>query len=806
MIQDRTREGSTATMWLLLVSALAHGCGGESKSGPAHVDAPDILVSDVSDVLDTSFVDVALADVDQGDADDVDADDAPAELVDRSDPETPVSSDIDSHELIELDDDAFFDAMGGGVDVTVTDSGSDESSDVYDEPDVGPCCEVEPICAQGTSCRALAPSGETQRCLPTALEPGACFLNSDCGSDESVVCLHPKIRACGLPSEPGVCGSLWPPCCEVDSQCGEGQSCVGGFCWDDSPLTCAGGTQTWELCLPGYECTAVGQGFSGLCSDGAWPPSVGACIASSMGGVCSMVPQGSFGECDNELGWHWVGNTCEQAIGCSCEPYCDAMFSTEAECLARCLPAACCLSDLDCPSGSHCLPTHGDHHQTRGGFCVAIPPVGVCWGDADCGPFERCQGTEVGACSAGGQVLDSTPVPGKCVAAFRRCHAPDGCPGGLVCVGRTGDSAGTCLLSPLPGQCWTAMDCASGEWCGGATLCDIDPGCKPAPGVCAPTPVGCCSTSSDCLADQACALTSLASPWATLGQGTGLCVVDAGGTGCVDNDDCIEKGTRCVGVQSDCESGAFAVGTCAVDPSYCCASDEDCPSGHLCVGDIAAGAGTCRPPPPAGRCRRDSDCTAGAECVGAEWCMGCTDCPAQFGTCAPSGATCCVDDADCASSLRCSTIPGSKEPGVCVSLWTLLGPPEPTCFRDEHCTGGRICVMETPLACPNMTQVDSWVCGYMQSPEECITGRCRPPLGVACKTADDCPPAWACLNVNAARYDDGSVPLGTSSGACAPPLNEGECWTTVDCASGSQCIGAFLSDRPLPGSCLVPPT
>lgn len=172
-----------------------------------------------------------------------------------------------------------------------------------------------------------------------------------------------------------------PPGCVYD-----GSPC---FC---SHLTCAPVRCGRDVCAEGTFCC------NASCST-CTPPGTG-CIDIACAPDCTPMDAHSNGRCAGTPGYAWDGTAC-RALACSCVgAECDALFATEADCLAYF--GACGTAD--------CAPDDA----TGTGACAAV--LGYAFGSSGCLPISGCDC--VGA--------DCATVLGRPQAACEDAHA--GCP------------------------------------------------------------------------------------------------------------------------------------------------------------------------------------------------------------------------------------------------------------------------------------------------------------------------------------------------------------------------------------------
>ena len=129
-------------------------------------------------------------------------------------------------------------------------------------------------------------------------------------------------------------------------------------------------------------------------------------------GACA--PRPAPGECYTADDC-WSDATCVGARPCGCDVNCPPQ-------LGDCTPWAtsqCCVRDADCGDGLVC---RGHMPGISRGVCTHRPPVGRCFGDADC-PGGRCEDGFVCGCDID---CDDWGHVGSCAAA-PGCRASDDC-------------------------------------------------------------------------------------------------------------------------------------------------------------------------------------------------------------------------------------------------------------------------------------------------------------------------------------------------------------------------------------------
>lgn len=350
------------------------------------------------------------------------------------------------------------------------------------------------------------------------------------------------------------------PCADVD--CGPGEQCIGGTCFDCGDPSCESACGAGETC----QCPK-----DDLCCD------VGFCAPPVCG---SPLLEGNYADCLDDMGMTsdepcdgaacvvdspanptaavCVASGCDEACQCPVAPATgDAVVNCEDvtgdrvnDCWLECSGGATCPDGMICFGGFICLwsdlaptevPLYGDCANVQGatcedGFCVQAPTGAVC----------------TAACA---DVMDCEPAP-------LTGDAP------ITCVDVTGDMMPECILDCSMGDaCPDGMDCFGGFVC---IWPEIVPPPPPASGY------------GDCVDN----------PMTTCEAGEDTCLTDAGGTagacslsGCVDAVDC--PGAPLTG-NAPVTCGDLGGGnTCYLD----CAGGETCPNGTVCT--VVGGGSAC---------------------------------------------------------------------------------------------------------------------------------------------------------------------------------------------------------------------
>ena len=284
-------------------------------------------------------------------------------------------------------------------------------------------CDLDQTCQGAVSCSCLATScaGETpgscqgsldccstdaecdgsQVCVNDACHDpvggGTCWTDNDC-VDAGATCVGAAMCECGVPcagEQAGTCsGGLENGCCESDSDCDAGSSCVGsvckekpsqGSCWSiddclvgqvcDGASVCPCNTPCFQEDVLG---TCKAETPPGCCAD------TGDCQAGQicLEGVCNPEPLAKTCYSDGDCG---VQEICYGATICPCGTNCvsDMGVCEAADCCADTMP--------ECGEGNICVPPFG---------CVSAPTEGQCWHDQDCPAGEFCDGEFICSCTA----------------------------------------------------------------------------------------------------------------------------------------------------------------------------------------------------------------------------------------------------------------------------------------------------------------------------------------------------------------------------------------------------------------------
>jgi len=492
--------------------------------------------------------------------------------------------------------------------------------------------------------------------------------------------------------------SQGPECCDDSLPCADGQ-CVAGFCmpYPEPGVQCVddSGCPMWNVCqnagLPEVSCQNGGQVL----------PVYGTCVPSGPGGTCLLYQPGMFGDCQQGLGYAWLGKACGEVTGCQCEPWCDQVFATQEECEAACAPPICCTEDPNCPLGAVCMNGH----------CILPAGPGQCWDDTDCASEPGTACTPHPTCPCGSPkpckipMCDQPPCPvvfpGTCEEPVSCCKKNDDCGPGLTCAQSEPPILGfngACMPLPAPGQCWSIEDCAPGENCEVAQPCACGSvGCVPQPGTCLPYPEGCCSSDDECGPGKACSKTGSD---LMLNLVVGRCL-DAPPAGeCYSSQQCgpLEAcaGASLVGCWDPPEVNL--AGLCKPAAGECCWSPMACPEGYECTGLAAWHPGVCQPNAPPGKCWEGPDCDTSESCIGLSLCPCGGDCggaPAVMGTCGPPPEGCCSWAHECPEDQVCYEFLPAP---ACVQI-----PLPGECWSEEDCAPGMFCQDAVIASCDGST-------------------------------------------------------------------------------------------------------
>lgn len=513
-----------------------------------------------------------------------------------------------------------------------------------------------------------------------------------------------------------------------------------------------------------------------------------------------------------------------------------------------------CTDNTECRGGEvcregYCREACSEADPCVGELAVCDAASGLCVSclvDGDCGPDERCEGTECifwctgdRQCPEGSVCAEST---GQCVEAD--CTADVDCSGGFTCVEGLCTPIDPLVCEPDSSTCDgdTLVRCNgdgtafSDDDCAAGTVCVEDAiGARCATPVCTPNDVGCldastaylcnptgtvreplaCPEGRACL-DGAC-VPQVCGPGTTLCDGETVLVCNASGTelqtvACALDPACASSELGCVCSEGECvervcEPGSgqcvgSGVRRCSDDglaqlPIEDCAGDEACYSGECLPTTCTPGQTACGDSNTLLTCRatggwRETDCAAsGTYCDDADGSAGCATRVCEPGSAVCNGASTAV--------VRCNST-GSA---------TVTEP----CSTSQYCTGG-VCAPDvcTPdaLSCVggNVQRCNALGSGFVladdcTAAEECEAGVCVPAGG--CSSSIDCAPrdprcegsvyiADASNGTCRSRTCDytaveervtcGAGTVCTLTGCASSGTT---CSSTADCASGQTC-------------------
>ena len=139
----------------------------------------------------------------------------------------------------------------------------------------------------------------------------------------------------------------------------------------------------------------------------------------------------------------------------------------------------CCGVEVSCPPGYSCA---GPDLRANRGSCEPTPAdAASCWNTYDCPADGICTGQTTCACDDDCSEPNS---PGTCEPMGEPCCRDDEeCEADEVCVGADGYYKGRCEPLPAEGECFTDVDCATGE-CVGAERCPCGTNCPTLSGTC----------------------------------------------------------------------------------------------------------------------------------------------------------------------------------------------------------------------------------------------------------------------------------------------------------------------------------
>jgi hypothetical protein len=314
-------------------------------------------------------------------------------------------------------------ARSGGATINDWNNGTGPLFDLFEDPDCagaitpqvqsGDVCVQGWDCVEGVFCQADPPDNPELRCLAPAGQGAACGGSRFC--DESLTCLD---EVCTPPSAAGAtCDPYGAPCVE------------GYFC-DEGTTVCTASKALGAPCGSDLEC-----------ADGNWcdlpddQATDTVCITppEDVADGATCVPDSDFcaGVCS-------VCREATQGAGFSCQD--------------RAAEGSYCAGDNDCRGGFICT-----------GTCTPAPTapeagVGQACGDAAGGAVCTDGACVLGVCNLGA-------LGDVCEVDFSECQS------GLICVGN-GQPEGLCSEPPATGNACADGQCAAGDYCTAANLCE----------------------------------------------------------------------------------------------------------------------------------------------------------------------------------------------------------------------------------------------------------------------------------------------------------------------------------------------
>ncbi len=692
------------------------------------------------------------------------------------------------------------DASGGGSDILLSDSGSDDAGNPSDTWGIDGIWEHDTGTLDGVSypdiwVQDIGPIGckADSNCPSSPCAKGVC----DQTSHVCVFYTAPDGTACG----PQPTGCIGPGSCQNGQciapsvPCDDGNPCTQDLC--DATGGCI------FTAIPG--CGGPGCKTNTDCNDG------NACTQD----MCSG------GQC----AYAFIGcATSDPCTSAYCDPQSGGCMYTK---IPNCGQTGCQV-DAQCNDGNSCTTDY-----CKGGTClnIAIPNCGQtgCSSDAQCDDgikcsIDKCQfdPTGMGTCTHSGDLSQK----GICCDPFMNSIT---CYDGNPC---TADSCGMnfqCQYLPMPGcggpGCKTNTDCNDNNACT-QDMC--------AGGQCAYSGIA-CGSSDPCML-------------ASCDPATGMCISTpipgCGQTGCTSDAQC-DDGNLCT---VDACALSSAGGTCVhkadlTMPGVCCDPTSSMPStcndNNACTQDICGPDSMCQflqMPGCTVKCTADKDCTAGDVCTLAK-------CDVPSGVCLYGTIPNCCNPAYCDDGNPCTTDGCDASTGGCT--WT----PIPGCTKPcdpTMCNDGNPCTTDLCDPSGNCQNIPMPNCAvqFCKMDTDCIdsdpctkdycdttTYTCAhisaPGCGVApCKTNAECNDfnnctGDLCLNNQCAHKtvtcDDGNpctadqcnAANGSCSNAPIPGCTATACKADSMCNDGNPCtldacLTGWCNYTPIP-NCFLPP-
>jgi Cys-rich repeat protein len=377
---------------------------------------------------------------------------------------------------------------------------------------VDDCASLDPdVCEETDGCRLEH--------IPVACD---CAVDPDGNTDEDCACPALAEVIC-VPDEQNACEGLGPEECEARDDC-EGiysaVACTGAACVEgeecppcepsDEEFICVErrdppppvGCEVID-CAPGYTCEELT-----ICED---EPCIEPDNGDGSTGSDGDEPMHCGGGCWTEAQCVPVEGHCDDGSFALCDmipPVCEdgTILAIQNNCYACVDPFTCtepgqngCLDNADCGPGQHCevtevCPDCADEEPAclapcfAEGICVDDTPVEVCLENADCSEGFRCA-TELDVCMLPPECEDPnndgaclTVCYSQCVPIEDEPPPPPACTNDVDC-----GEGGTCwdglCVYEEPAGCYSDQDCAQGESCTADTECLLPPGCDTSSGV-----------------------------------------------------------------------------------------------------------------------------------------------------------------------------------------------------------------------------------------------------------------------------------------------------------------------------------